>query len=426
MASYIGAEKMSDYDCIIIGGGAAGLFAAANLPPEWKSLLLEKNANCGSKLLLTGNGQCNLTHYGHIQDFFSHYNSSATNFLKGALYNFTNLDLLDYFRQRGVDFIQDENGKFFPRLLQASEILEILLKECRKKTNLQIQCSQSVVELVKESSGIIVKTPFRSYQTRRLLLAGGGSSYPHTGSNGDGCRLAAQLGHTITPLRPALSPLKIKNYPFTDCPGLTFPEMSVTLYRQDQFIHRQTGSVLLTHHGLSGPAILNLSRFAQIHDNLRVDFLNGVKLELFIQNLQSFATYRGKTHFKTFLHEHFLLPQRWLDTLNQSLSSPLQSILSISINQLSKSHRIEAYNYLSAYPMKIQSVGGFEQAMVTAGGVDLKEVNSKTMESRIIPGLYIAGEVLDIDGDTGGYNLQAAFSTALLAICEMIKFLNCS
>ncbi|MBP7460324.1 MAG: aminoacetone oxidase family FAD-binding enzyme [Candidatus Delongbacteria bacterium] len=412
---------MTGYECVIIGGGAAGLAAAAHLPEGWKSLLLEKNSHCGRKLLMTGNGQCNLTHDGSIRDFLIHYNPEAINFLKNALFQFTNHDLLNLFRQQGIDFICTDRGKYFPSSLRASDILECLLRICSKKPGLKIVGSQAVIRIERADAGFLIHTAGTVYPASRILLTGGGLSYPVTGSNGDGCRLAAGLGHTITPLHPGLSPFRIKKYPFAACAGISFPMIGIRLYRHQHLVHRQCGTVLLTHNGLSGPGILHLSRMARAHDTLSLDFLNDNSPESFHQKLNEQIRRRGKIILKTYFHEILGFPIRWLETLEHNPAVGIGSILSFPINQLSRSHRTYLIDMLTGFPMEIQSVGGFEQAMVTAGGINLSEVNAKTMESRIIRNLYLAGEILDIDGDTGGYNLQAAFSTGVLAVRSMIR-----
>lgn len=401
---------MKNYDVIIIGAGPAGLFAAINSAGENKKVLvLERNASAGRKLLISGAGQCNLTHDGSIKDFFNYYGANGR-FLKHSLLNYTNDDLLNFFRKRGLDFISNENGKVFPNTLKAIDVLNILLKECKKK-NVDIKYDQRVEEVNYNEKNIsfTIKTKEQEYKSKYLVISTGGKSYGNTGSTGDGYIFAKNLGHNIEKPMPSLTPLYIKNYPFSELSGISFEDIPITLWRNNKKVKAFRGDILLTHRNISGPAILNFSRYILPGDILKINFIGaeneeGFRLR-FIENIQA----NGKLMIKTMMRE-YSLPKRFTDNLLKLAGIPEN----LKCAELNKKTRNNLIGKLISFPMEVERLGDFHIAMATRGGVSLKEVNPKTLESRIVTGLYFAGEVLDIDGDTGGYNIQAAFSMGKL------------
>ncbi|SHK32336.1 BaiN/RdsA family NAD(P)/FAD-dependent oxidoreductase [Paramaledivibacter caminithermalis] len=408
---------MKNYDVIIIGAGPAGLFAAINSGGENRSILvLERNFSAGRKLLISGAGQCNLTHEGRIKDFLNYYGDNGR-FLKHSLYNFTNDDLLSFFRKRGLDFISNEKGKIFPSTLKAVDVLSILLKECEKK-KVDIKYNQRVedVNYNEENLSFFVKTKEGEYKSKYLVIATGGKSYGNTGSTGDGYIFAKGLGHSIEKPMPSLTPLYIKDYPFSELSGISFENIPVALWRNNKKIKNYKGDILLTHRNISGPGILNFSRYILPGDILKINFIGTENEEgfrtRFIENIQS----NGKLLVKTVLKE-YLLPKRFIDTLLKLACIPEN----LKCAELDKKRRNSLIQMLTNFTMEVEKLGDFHIAMATKGGVSLKEVNPKTLESRIIPGLYFAGEVLDIDGDTGGYNIQAAFSMGRLAGQSIVR-----
>ncbi|MBU1151798.1 aminoacetone oxidase family FAD-binding enzyme, partial [Patescibacteria group bacterium] len=310
-------------------------------------------------------------------------------FLKPAFSKFSNKDLIKFFEEKGLAMITQTNGKIFPKSLQAKDALDVLTKACPK-----ISYNEKILNAKKIDKHFEVKTNLKTYTCQKLIIATGGKSYPHTGSTGDGYSLAKSFGHTIIEPRPALSPIRIRNYKFQDLSGVSLPNISISLYRDNKKIQETVGDLLFTHTGLSGPGILNFSRYIHPHDTLKINFtnLNPEKLKEKI--------IAGKFSLKD-----LKLPKSLTEALN----------LPKDLTNLSKQDRNLLIQNLCAHPFEVQSIGNFEIAMVTAGGVSLKEVSPKTMQSHLVEGLYFTGEILDIDGDTGGYNLQAAFSTAYLA-----------
>lgn len=398
-----------DYDTIILGAGPAGLFCALQAAaPDRKILILEKKPACGRKLLITGSGQCNLTHGGDIREFLARYGDHGA-FLRSSLLGFTNTDLTAFFESRGLDLETDENGKVFPATRKAADVLALLLRECRER-GVRVRCGEPVLAVERNEEGFLVATGAGRYTALRVVIATGGASYPATGSAGDGYRLAAALGHTVTPVRPALAPVAVEDYPFAHLAGISFENVTVSLFRDGRKIREIAGDLLFTHTGLSGPAVLHLSRYTAAGDVLKISFLPGMTREGLEKDLLAKIAAHGTRQVKTIL-AGYGLPERFVLALLEAAGIPADRAAA----HLPKKARGALIDRLTAFPFGVKAVGGFGEAMVTAGGVDIGEINTKTMASKRVPGLYVIGEVLDVDGDTGGYNLQAAFSTAFAA-----------
>jgi predicted Rossmann fold flavoprotein len=412
---------LEEADLIIIGAGPAGLFcaikAASSIHNKNKRiLLLEKMGSPGRKLLVSGSGSCNITHDGNIQKFLSHYGEHGR-FLRPALLSFTNRDLISFFGGKGLAMIAEESGKVFPVTKRSRDVLDILVREC-KIHKIRLRCGEKVLSLSKGGHGFEVVTEDRSYLSPLVVVATGGCSYPATGSSGDGYRFARALGHNIIKPGPALTPLYIKDYPFHELAGISIPDVQISL-EHPATTRINCGDILFTHEGLSGPAILDFSRFIAPGDILRLSFIPpGKRRKLEAWFLKSTGE-KGSKSLKTLLGD---LPTSFCRPVSFIPGRLIAKILEISgipaelkCAHLSRQMRITLFNNLTGLPLEVSKLGGYDIAMVSRGGVDLREVNSKTMESRLVKGLYLVGEVLDVDGDTGGYNLQATFSTGALA-----------
>ncbi len=401
--------RMEQYQVIIIGGGPAGLFCAAAAAERGQQvLLLEKMPSCGRKLLITGSGQCNLTHDGEINDFFSKYGDHGP-FLRPSLRKFSNDDLVQWFTKRGLPLAADESGKVFPHSRRAADVLSVLIESC-KDNGVTLRCDERVSEVRLSDGGFQVRSIRALYESESLVIAAGGASYPATGSAGDGFSLASLLGHTIVPIAPALVPIRVSDYPFPDLAGISFEGLALSLYRHGKKIRDVRGDLLFTHTGLSGPGILHLSRYIMPGDTLKVSFLPGMSQEVLKKDLVSRMATAGTKQVKSIL-AGYMLPARFIARLLELIGIPP----GLTGAHLPKKERDDLVHLLSAFPLQIRGTGGWDEAMVTRGGVSLEEVSPDTMESLLVPGLYLIGEVLDIDGDTGGYNLQAACSTAMAA-----------
>lgn len=413
-------EDRQNYDLIIIGAGPAGLFSAINSSLKNKRILiLEKNESPGRKLLVSGSGHCNITHDGDMLEFLDRYGDHGR-FLRSALRSFTNCDLTSFFKGRGLPMVMAEGGKIFPGTMRSRDVLDVLMKECSAH-NIHLRFRQKVESIVRSGDGFEVISVNHTYWSRLVVIATGGRSYPATGSTGDGYSFARGLGHNIVEIGPALTPVYIKDYPFSELAGTSFSGMDISLNRGRK-IKDWRGDVLFTHQGLSGPGILDLSRYIRAGDTLKLAFLPAGKREALEEWLLDRTGKDGGKGLKSVLVDlpYSLLP-------SQTLRLPLPTRLitrilevsgipaSLKCAHLTREMRTLLADNLTGFPMIVLRLGGFDVAMVTRGGVDLKEVNSKTMGSKLVKGLYLVGEVLDVDGDTGGYNLQAAFSTGMLA-----------
>lgn len=396
---------MKSADILIIGAGPAGLFTAIT-SKGLKVIVLEKNTSPGKKLLISGTGRCNITHDCKLTDFFDHYGVNHR-FLKTALHGFTNSDLIRFFNQHGLETVVDKNGKVFPESQKASDVLEVLIDVCNKN-RVEITCNQQIDEIKKTESGFDVKTSSGVFISRFLVIATGGMSYPATGSTGDGYQFAKLFGHSIVPPKPSLSPVFIRDYTMASISGVSVQNKTVYLYRGDKKITEHRGDIGFTHKGLSGPGILDFSRHILSNDILKINFIE-LKSDDFRNELIKVSEKEGKTAIQTYLKK-FDLPRSLVSLISKSINIEPETRLA----ELTKIQRNQMVAAFCEFPFTVEKVGGFNMAMVTAGGVNLEEVNPKTMESKLVPGLYFAGEVLDIDGDTGGYNLQAAFSMGYL------------
>jgi predicted Rossmann fold flavoprotein len=377
-------------------------------------LLLEKKPSCGRKLLITGSGQCNLTHDGEIAGFFSHYGDLGP-FLRPALRQFTNRDLTAFFEERGLPMTVEPGGKIFPATRKSSDVLSLLLAECTRR-GVRLVCGRAVKKVARRGNGFSIGTGATTCGAGTVVIATGGASYPATGSTGDGYRMARALGHTVTEIGPALTPVIVRDHPFGDLAGLSFEDLPLTLFRAGRRVRKASGDLLLTHTGLSGPGVLDLSRFIRPGDVLKVSFFPGKDPEAIRKAVTGALALSGPRQVKTML-AGLPLPERLARRLPELAGiSP-----DLACSQLTKQARQEIISLLSGFPFTVLRLEGFGEAMVTRGGVALPEIDPKTMESRLVPSLYFIGEVLDIDGDTGGYNLQAAFSTAMTAARSIVS-----
>jgi len=401
--------QTSSYDIAVTGAGPAGLFCAIQAATSGvKVVLLEKNPEPGEKLCISGTGQCNITHSGSIRDFFSRYGANGK-FLRPSLMAYTNEDLMRFFEERGIAMEVTDGGKVFPANRSAAAVLKVLVDECRR-CGVELKCGEPVTEIRKTASGFVLHANGHEYPAKTLVIATGGMSYPKTGSTGDGYRFAAAFGHTITEPGPALTPLVIDMYPFSSLAGISFPGLSFSIWRDSRKVMERSGDVLLTHTGLSGPGILDCSRDIRAGDVIRLAFAGPVQRETMEKTLIDLVQRNPTRQVKTLVSQTGI-PDRLADSLVCLADIPPDCTGA----HLNAASRKKLSDLLTGCPLTVKALGNFSVAMVTRGGVALKEADPKTMESRIVQGLFFAGEVLDIDGDTGGYNLQAAFSTGYCA-----------
>lgn len=393
------------YDVIIVGGGPAGLFTACNIDKKLKVLVLEKNKTLGIKFLMSGGGQCNITHGGNIKNFLKHYGNNGQK-IRQILYKFNNQQLIKFFKDRGINFVEREDKKIFPASFKAADILDVLLKVCKNNgVDIKYESNVENVTFINDKSIFKVISNKKMYESRHFVLAAGGCSYPTTGSDGSGFNLGKQLGIKITKIKPSLVPIYVKDYHYSELAGLSYKDINVQIFRENKKIREEEGDILFTHDCLSGPLILNLSRYLKKKDIIRLNYLNE-KIETI--KLSNFLKNKGKIQINTALKEFTNLSKKHIDLI----------LKNIDINhekKCSQINNIETKNILSKIILdefEIVRNAGFNKAMATCGGIDLNDIDLKTLSAKNNKRLWFVGEIIDIDGDTGGYNLQFAFSSA--------------
>lgn len=402
---------------LVIGGGAAGLLAGiAAAQSGAQTVILEKMRRPGKKILITGKGRCNITNNCDLQEIIKNIPGNGR-FLNSALRRFTNQDIVQLLEDNGLPTKVERGGRVFPVSDKAADVVDTLVK-IYKNYGGRLLTDCKVKSIMAEFGKITgaVTADGQKFTADAVILAAGGSSYPGTGSDGSGVKLAKALGHTIVPLAPSLVPLENDSPYIADLQGLSLRNIEGTVYADGKKIGSEFGEMLFTHFGVSGPIILSLSKcvaeaFAKGAQEveLAIDLkpaLDKDKLDARLQ--RDFTQYSRKQ-----------MPNGMKDLLPQRLIAPVLDQAFIDeekfVNQLSRAERRRLVDVLKAFTVPITGTRPIAEAIVTSGGVSLKEIDPKTMESKLIKGLFFAGEVMDIDGYTGGYNLQAAFSTGYAA-----------
>lgn len=412
----------------MIGAGPAGLIAAGRAASCGAPvILLEKNESPGRKLLITGAGRCNVTTADDKDAAISRFFGQGR-FLYPAFSQFYRPELLDLLAQHGTPCRVDHQGKFFPVSDRASDVLDALLRFARSNgVQIRTQVTVTGIELrhadrgpsasdiaaadqpVPQPEGFLIRTNRGDLKACAVILATGGQTYQATGSTGDGYQLAKQLGLPVTRIRPALVPLLIREPYIPALAGLSLPDVAVTLLQDGQKPARDRGDLLLTHRGVSGPVILRLSRDLVDQGQLVINLQPSARPDELAATIQKTCAAHPRQQLKNCLDS--LIPHRLAEPLLLAAGLPVDC----QAAQVGRVLAERMAHALQNWTLQVSGQAGQHLAMVTAGGIDLKAVKPGTLGARQIPGLYFAGEVLDLDGDTGGYNLQAAFSTGWLA-----------
>ena len=414
---------------VVIGGGPAGMLAAISASKEGNEIiLLEKMEKCGKKLLITGKGRCNITSSLDMQEFIANVPGNGR-FLYSAFSNFTNLDMIELLRKHGVKVKNERGNRIFPESDRSLDVLNALLKEL-KECKVEIRTNTQVLDIQTDAEkviGVIYKDSItnetKTLKADKIIVATGGKSYSKTGSSGDGYRLAKKLGHHVTEIKPSLVPLICKEKKLCQSlEGLSLRNVGIQLISDEnqKVVYEDFGEMVFTRNGVSGPTILSASahllRLRKIDSllqedkiKLQIDLKPALSEEVLDKRIvKDFIEFKNK-QFKNSLDE--LLPKKMIEPLVFLSNIPEEK----RVNEITKEERHALVQLLKKFTLTIEEFGKIEDAIVTAGGVDIKQVNSSTMESKLIKGLYFAGEILDVDAYTGGFNLQIAYSTGYTA-----------
>lgn len=398
---------------VVIGGGAAGMMAAAVSSKLGNNVtLIEQNHKLGKKIYITGKGRCNLTNNCDVDTLIANTKTNPY-FLYSAFYTFDCIATIDFFEGLGLKTKTERGNRVYPVSEKSSDVVKVLENELHKN-NVFILLNTKVIEILKHNNKIIgVKTNKDVIYADSVIIATGGISYPLTGSTGDGHKFAKILGHKVTKLYPSLVPLKSNDDFIKDLQGLSLKNVSINVYADNEKIFTDFGEMMFTHLGLTGPIILTASRY--ITDKLYKKIIITIDLkpalddkQLDARLLNDFTKYQNKD-FKNSLDD--LLPQKLIKVIVELSKINHDK----KVNEIKKEERKNLVNLLKNLPVNISETTGFNEAVITFGGVDTKEIDPSTLESKLIKNLYFAGEVIDVDSFTGGFNLQIAFSTGYLA-----------
>ena len=399
-------------DVIIIGGGAAGCFAAVQAARWGKSVIVfEKNEKLGRKLRITGKGRCNVTNNSPSEE---HMRNIPVNprFLYSAFSNFDAESTMAFFEELGVPLKTERGNRVFPVSDNANDIADALAYEM-KKLGVQVVHSR-VSSLITENGAVTgVRAGGKEYRSNSVIIACGGKSYPNTGSTGDGYMLAESVGHTVTELKPSLVPLTSPDKYCAEMMGLSLRNVTIKLMDGEKAIYSEMGEMLFTHFGVSGPLVLSASSHIRDMQPNRYKLLIDLKPALTPEQLDA----RIQRDFAENLNRDFsngirkLLPAKLIPVAVRLSGIPAEQ----KVNSITKEQRRKFGELLKAFPVRISGFRPIDEAIITSGGISVKEIDPKTMGSKLVSGLYFAGEVIDVDAYTGGFNLQIAFSTAYTA-----------
>ncbi|OOM10511.1 NAD(P)/FAD-dependent oxidoreductase [Clostridium saccharobutylicum] len=397
---------------IVIGAGPAGMMAAIEASKNHEVILLDGNERIGKKLFITGKGRCNVTNAKDISEFFE-YIPGNPHFLYSSLYSFTNDDTMNFFEKEGIELKVERGDRVFPESDKSSDIIRGL-SNALSRTNVKIRLNSKVTDVKfkdKKITGLMINNE-ESLVGDYYIMATGGASYPLTGSRGEGQEFAKKLGHNIIPLTPALVPIEIKDSKTKELMGLSLRNVEIVIKENDKkVVYKNFGEMLFTHFGVSGPLVLSGSRFIKKDKDykLHIDLKPALNLgELDKRVQKDFNKYLNKD-FKNSLDE--LLPQKLIPTIIE-ISGIAETK---KVNEITKEERKKLVNVIKDLTYDIKGLRPLAEGIVTAGGVDIKEIDPSTMKSKIISNLSFCGEVMDVDAFTGGYNVQIAFATGFIA-----------
>ena len=396
---------------IVIGGGPAGMMAAMSAAKNNDVILLESNDRLGKKLFITGKGRCNVTNAKDISEFFDFIPGNPY-FLYSSLYTFTNEDTINFFEEQGIKLKVERGGRVFPNSDKSSDIIKGLTQGL-KNANVDVRLKSKVCKIIfngKKIQGVVINNNIK-LSADHFIIATGGASYPLTGSDGECFKMIENLGHSIVELKPSLVPIEIEEPWKKELMGLSLRNIKLTIKEDSKVVFKEQGEMLFTHFGISGPLVLSGSRY--VKHNKKYKVLIDLKPALDIQELdkrvqKDFSKYINK-NFKNSLDD--LLPQKLIPIIIK-LSGIDENK---KVNEITKVERKKLVHLLKEFEMTVKGLRPLSEAIVTAGGISTAEIDPSTMKSRLIDNLSFAGEVIDVDAFTGGYNVQIALSTGYIA-----------
>lgn len=409
---------MKQYDVIVVGAGASGMMAAFAAAKNTNNvIIIERNEKPGKKIFITGKGRCNITNASDIDTIFDNIVTNRK-FMYSALYSMTNDDVMSLFEEEGLHVKVERGNRVFPVSDHSSDVINTLTRMLKKR-HVEIEYNSEITDLLVEDEtavGVVINNQDKVYG-KHIIFATGGASYPVTGSDGTGMKILCKYGHNMSKLMPALVPMNAKEECIKELQGLSLKNIRVSFYKEsniNKVIYEEFGEMLFTHFGVSGPVILSASSYLSKYINnenliLKIDLKPALSREqLDDRLLREFDQFMNKD-FKNALDD--LLPKKMIPVIIKYCEiDPYKKV-----NTISKEERMRLLEALKGFKITIPSFRGFNEAIITQGGIKVKEVNPATMESKIIKNLYIVGEMLDIDALTGGFNLQIAWSTGNLA-----------
>ena len=400
---------------LIIGGGAAGMMAAAFAAKNGNRVeVFEKNEKLGKKLFITGKGRCNITNAADLEDFFSAVTSNPK-FLYSAFYSFTNEQVISFFEELGVKTKVERGGRVFPVSDHSSDVIQALKSEM-ERLGVKINLNAEVKELITEKNSTIeTVNGIRLVSGKKIsgdavIVATGGISYPSTGSTGDGYRFARRCGHKVSELSPSLVPMEVKEWYAGELMGLSLRNIEIRITDGKKKLYQEFGEMLFTHYGVTGPVILSASsvvgkKLKDTELTLHIDLKPALTEEQLDKRvLREFETNHNR-QFKNAVDS--LFPSKLRPVIVELSGIPEEK----KVHEITKEERLRFVRLIKDFTMTLTGLRGYNEAIITKGGVSVKEIDPGTMESKLVKGLYFAGEVLDLDAVTGGYNLQIAWST---------------
>ena len=405
-------------DLVVIGGGPAGMMCAITAAERGlRVTLLEPNQKLGRKLRITGKGRCNITNNCDVREFMANIPGDGR-FLYSAVNRFGMKEVMAFFEERGLPLKTERGNRVFPVSDNANDVAGLLTRQC-EKSGVRILHAAAKDILVSDGAVIGVVTGEGQLSCRAAAICTGGLSYPLTGSTGAGYRMAEKLGHTVTPRRPSLVPLESNDSWCAEMQGFALKNVTLSAYEDDKLIYRELGEMLFTHFGVSGPLVLSASakmrHMGERRYRLEIDLKPGLdEKKLDARILRDFEKYANK-EFKNALGE--LAGRTMIPVLIRLSGIPEDT----KVNGITREQRQRLLHLFKAFPVSVSGTRPIDEAIVTAGGVSTKEINPRTMESKLVQGLYFAGEVLDLDAYTGGFNLQIAWSTGYVAGISVLK-----